>query len=115
MCTAIKRSSIPFVMVFVAIMAVLALTLPARATVTPEAPAYPSIQYGTVHSYTTDQNANVSTTDGGYVWCYNGNCQPPAGGGSYPDYQTGQVHSYTTGLYAAVYTENGGYAWFYNG
>lgn len=84
-------------------------TAPAHANTA--SPDYPAIQYGTVHSYTTGGNADVSTTDGGLNWCFNGNCR----GSTTPLNQTGQVHSYTTGLYAAVYTHDGGYDWVYNG
>jgi hypothetical protein len=75
---------------------------------------YPQYQSGTVHSYTTGRNANVTTTNGGYIWCYNGNCNGTPNQ-SYPQHQTGQVHSLTTGLYAAVTTNDWGIQWDYNG
>ena len=75
-------------------------------------PDFAQLQYGTVYSYTTHGHASVSSTNGGYVWCYNGNCnaKPPRG---VPQYQQGTVHSDTTGRNALVSTGNYGIQWDY--
>jgi hypothetical protein len=68
----------------------------------------PEIQSGEVHSLTTGGNAGVITYDGGYVWCYQGNCNASGSG-----YQEGCVYSFTTGGTAAVESFDGGYIWNY--
>jgi hypothetical protein len=70
--------------------------------------AYPQIQYGTVYSCATHQNGSVKTSDGGYVWDYDG----PGGAGT-PLVQVGAVYSSTTGRYANVRTRDGGLHWAY--
>lgn len=70
--------------------------------------AYPQIQYGTVYSCATHQNGPVKTSDGGYVWYYDG----PGGAGT-PLVQVGAVYSSTTGRYANVRTRDGGLQWDY--
>lgn len=69
----------------------------------------PLIQEGEVHSYTTGGNATVITYNGGYNWCFNGDC---TGNGS-PSFQIGCVYSYTTEGYADVATNDGGYDWVF--
>jgi hypothetical protein len=64
----------------------------------------PQYQTGAVHSCTTNGQAAVTTTDGGYTWYYNGNS------GS-PQMQYGVVHSFTTNGNADVLTFNGGVSW----
>jgi hypothetical protein len=75
-------------------------------------PPYPTDQSGTVHSYTTNENGAVVTTNGGKTWVYAG---VPVGKTKAPASQTGQVHSNTTGLYGAVATSNGGQTWNFVG
>jgi hypothetical protein len=73
--------------------------------------AQPQKQTGYVHSFTTGGNAGVTTTDGGYLWCFDGTGGCNAHGS--PQEQTGEVHSYTTGGEAEVSTNNGGGEWFF--
>jgi hypothetical protein len=66
-------------------------------------------QGGEVHSCTTNGDAGVFTTNGGYTWVYAG-----SGGGNeaYPK-QFGVVHSYNTGGNANVYSPDGGLIWYF--
>jgi hypothetical protein len=81
---------------------VVAFTLPASAATSPLE------QTGTVHSCTTNGDAIVYTSDGGFTWLFLGQ-----GMGS-PEDQIGVVHSYTTGGNANVYTTDGGLDWYYS-
>lgn len=81
-------------------------TLAANAA-TPRNPSYPSYQYGTVHSCTTNQYGSVQTYDGGYIWQFDGS------GGPGTHHQIGVVHSWTTGRNANVVTNDGGEYWDY--
>jgi hypothetical protein len=74
-------------------------------------PEHPLDQTGTVHSNTTNENAPVKTTDGGFVWTYTGESGTPKQSAT----QTGVVTSATTGLQAQVKSTDGGYIWNYTG
>lgn len=71
-------------------------------------PAYPSTQFGEVHSCVTNLDASVESVNGGETWFYTG-----SGGQVGQSYQYGVVLSRTTGRQANVVTYNGGYQWSY--
>jgi hypothetical protein len=81
---------------------VVVFTLPASA-----APSQQN-QIGRVHSCTTNGEAIVTSSNGGFTWVFDG-----VGMGSPLD-QIGVVHSDTTGGNANVNTTSGGLYWYYS-